>query len=130
MRFHIKDGYGRKHIDLLALIMLAAMVSVVGSGILYLGERVHAPGANEDDLYRTDGTAIGPAPIRSPSSQALLFRSVLFWSMLFRSVAPLAAVTAVRAGHAGRRADAPYRRKDSEAGNKFPHRGSSVGRPV
>lgn len=43
MRFHIKDGYGQKHIDLLALIMLAAVVSVVGSGILYLGERVHAP---------------------------------------------------------------------------------------
>jgi hypothetical protein len=43
MRFHLKDGYGQKHIDLLALIMLAAMVSVVGSGILYLGERVHAP---------------------------------------------------------------------------------------
>jgi hypothetical protein len=43
MRFHIKDGYGQKHIDLLALIVLAAMVSVVGSGILYLGERVHAP---------------------------------------------------------------------------------------
>jgi hypothetical protein len=40
---HIKGGYGQKHIDLLALIMLAAMVSVVGSGILYLGERVHAP---------------------------------------------------------------------------------------
>ena len=40
MRFHIKGGYGQKHIDLLALIMLAAMVSV---GILYLGERVHAP---------------------------------------------------------------------------------------
>jgi hypothetical protein len=43
VRFHIKDGYGQKHIDLLALIMLAAVVSVVGSGILYLGERVHAP---------------------------------------------------------------------------------------
>jgi hypothetical protein len=43
MRFHIKDGYGQKHSDLLALIMLAAMVSVVGSGILYLSERVHAP---------------------------------------------------------------------------------------
>jgi hypothetical protein len=43
MRFHIKDGYGHKHIDLMALIMLAVMVSVVGSGILYLGERVHAP---------------------------------------------------------------------------------------
>jgi membrane protein DedA with SNARE-associated domain len=43
MRLHIKDGFGQKHIDLLALILLAAMVSVVGSGILYLGERVHAP---------------------------------------------------------------------------------------
>jgi hypothetical protein len=43
MRFHLKDGYRQKHVDLLALIMLAAMVSVVGSGILYLGERVHAP---------------------------------------------------------------------------------------
>ena len=43
MRFHIKDGYCQKHSDLLALIMLAAMVSVVGSGILYLSERVHAP---------------------------------------------------------------------------------------
>ena len=43
MRFHIKHRYSQKHIDLLALIMLAAMVSVVGSGILYLGERIHAP---------------------------------------------------------------------------------------
>ncbi len=43
MRFHIKDGYGQKHIDLLALIMLAAMVSVVGSGILYLGEKSTLP---------------------------------------------------------------------------------------
>jgi hypothetical protein len=43
MRFHIKDGYSQKHSDLLALIMLAAVVSAVGSGILYLGERVHAP---------------------------------------------------------------------------------------
>ncbi len=43
MRLHIKGGYGQKHVDLLALIMLAAMVSLVGSGILYLGERMHAP---------------------------------------------------------------------------------------
>ena len=43
MRLHFKNGYGQKHSDLLALIMLAAMVSVVGSGILYLGERIHAP---------------------------------------------------------------------------------------
>ena len=32
MRLHIKDGYGQKHVDLLALILLAAMVSVVGVG--------------------------------------------------------------------------------------------------
>jgi hypothetical protein len=43
MRLHIKGGYGQKHIDLLALVMLAAMVSAVGSGILYLGARIHAP---------------------------------------------------------------------------------------
>jgi hypothetical protein len=43
MRFHIKNGYSQKHVDLLALIMLSAMVSLVGSGIPYLGERVHAP---------------------------------------------------------------------------------------
>ena len=29
--------------DLAAIIMLAAMVCVLGSGILYLGARVHAP---------------------------------------------------------------------------------------
>ena len=43
MRLHIKDGFGQKHNDLMAIIMVAAMVSLVGSGILYLGERVHAP---------------------------------------------------------------------------------------
>jgi len=44
MRSHVKDdGFGQKHSDLLALIMLAAMMSVVGAGILYLSERVHAP---------------------------------------------------------------------------------------
>ena len=43
MRLHIKDGFGQKHSDLMALIMVAAMVSLVGSGILYLGERIHAP---------------------------------------------------------------------------------------
>jgi hypothetical protein len=43
MRFHIKHGYTQKHSDLLALLMLTAVVSAVGSGIFYLGERVHAP---------------------------------------------------------------------------------------
>jgi hypothetical protein len=43
MRLHIKDGFGQKHNDLMAIIMVAAMVSLVGSGILYLGERIHAP---------------------------------------------------------------------------------------
>jgi len=43
VRLHIKDGFGQKHSDLMALVMVAAMVSVVGSGILYLGERIHAP---------------------------------------------------------------------------------------
>jgi len=43
MRLHIKDGFGRRHSDLLALIILGTTVSVVGSGILYLGESVHVP---------------------------------------------------------------------------------------
>ena len=43
MRLHIKDRFGQKHSDLMALVMVAAMVSVVGSGIFYLGERIHAP---------------------------------------------------------------------------------------
>jgi hypothetical protein len=37
MRLHIKDGFGQKHSDLMALVMVAAMVSVVGSGILIPG---------------------------------------------------------------------------------------------
>ena len=55
--------------------------------------------------------------------------STLFGSSLLGSMAPLAAVAAVRAGHAGRRADAPKRRNESENGKKFLHRGSSVERP-
>jgi hypothetical protein len=43
MRLHIKDGFGQEHNDLMAIIMVAAMVSLVGSGILFLGERIHAP---------------------------------------------------------------------------------------
>ena len=44
MRLHINGGYIQRHSNLLAtIIMLAAMVFVMGSGILYLGQRVHAP---------------------------------------------------------------------------------------
>ena len=43
MRLHIKDGFGRRHSDLLALIMLTTTVSVMGSGILYFCESVHVP---------------------------------------------------------------------------------------
>jgi hypothetical protein len=42
MRLRIKDGNG-KHGDLAVVLMLAAMVCVLGSGLFYLGERVHAP---------------------------------------------------------------------------------------
>jgi surface polysaccharide O-acyltransferase-like enzyme len=44
MRLHINGGYVQRHSNLLAtILMLAAIVFVMGSGILYLGERVHAP---------------------------------------------------------------------------------------
>jgi hypothetical protein len=42
MRFRIKDGDGQRR-DLLVILMLAAMVCVLGSGLIYLGERIHAP---------------------------------------------------------------------------------------
>jgi hypothetical protein len=37
----IKNGL--RNLDPLVILMLAAMVCVLGSGILYLGARVHAP---------------------------------------------------------------------------------------
>jgi hypothetical protein len=37
----IKNGL--RNLDLLVILMLAAMVCVFASGILYLGARVHAP---------------------------------------------------------------------------------------
>jgi hypothetical protein len=43
MRLHINGGYFREHSDLLAILMLTATVCVLGSGIFYLGQRVHAP---------------------------------------------------------------------------------------
>jgi hypothetical protein len=39
----IKSGYVQRHSDLLAILSLAAIVFVVGAGIYYLGEKVHAP---------------------------------------------------------------------------------------
>jgi hypothetical protein len=43
MRFHVKDGYGQRHSDLTTSIMSVTTVCVLGSGILYLSETVHAP---------------------------------------------------------------------------------------
>jgi hypothetical protein len=43
VRLHTNGGYVQRHSDLLAILMLVAMVFVMGLGILYLGERVHAP---------------------------------------------------------------------------------------
>jgi hypothetical protein len=42
MRLRIRRGPGQRS-DLPVILMLAAMVCVVGSGLVYLGERVHAP---------------------------------------------------------------------------------------
>jgi hypothetical protein len=35
--------------DLLVILMLAAMVCVMGAGLVYLGARVHAPGQTRID---------------------------------------------------------------------------------
>ena len=43
MHFYIKSGYVQRHSDVLAILSLVAIVFVVGSGIYYLGERVHTP---------------------------------------------------------------------------------------
>jgi hypothetical protein len=42
MRLHIRGGHGQ-HSDLGAILMLAAMLCMLGSGLIYLAERVHAP---------------------------------------------------------------------------------------
>jgi hypothetical protein len=42
MRLRVKTGYGQ-HSDLIVILMLAAMLCLLGSGLLYLGHRVHAP---------------------------------------------------------------------------------------
>jgi hypothetical protein len=43
MRLHIKAGYVQRHGDLLAILSLAAVVFLIGFGILCLGESVHVP---------------------------------------------------------------------------------------
>jgi hypothetical protein len=42
MRLRIRRGEG-EHSDLLVMLMLAAVICLLGSGLVYLGERVHAP---------------------------------------------------------------------------------------
>jgi hypothetical protein len=42
MRLRIRGGEG-EHSDLLVMLMLAAVICLLGSGLVYLGERVHAP---------------------------------------------------------------------------------------
>jgi hypothetical protein len=42
MGLRIRRGHGQRS-DLLVILMLAAMVCMMGSGLVYLGERVHAP---------------------------------------------------------------------------------------
>ena len=43
VRLHIKDGYVQRHSDLLAILSVAAVMFLVGFGILCLGESVHVP---------------------------------------------------------------------------------------
>jgi hypothetical protein len=43
MRLHIKGGGLQRHSDLLAILSLAAVMFLVGSGILYFGESIHVP---------------------------------------------------------------------------------------
>jgi hypothetical protein len=50
--------YGQRS-DLLVILMLAAMVCVMGSGLVYLGERVHAP-----EQTRMIGSGPPDSPLR------------------------------------------------------------------
>lgn len=43
MRLHIRDGSTQRHGDLLAILSLAAVMVMVGYGIICLGESVHVP---------------------------------------------------------------------------------------
>jgi hypothetical protein len=42
MGLRIRRGHGQRS-NLLVILMLVAMVCVTGAGLVYLGERVHAP---------------------------------------------------------------------------------------
>jgi hypothetical protein len=42
MGLRIRRGHDQRS-DLLVILMLAAMVCIIGAGLGYLGERVHAP---------------------------------------------------------------------------------------
>ena len=42
MGLRIRRGHGQRS-DLLVILMLTAMVCMIGAGLVYLGERVHAP---------------------------------------------------------------------------------------
>jgi hypothetical protein len=39
---HVRDGYVERHSEMLAIVSLVAIVFLVGSGIYYLGESIHA----------------------------------------------------------------------------------------
>jgi hypothetical protein len=42
MGLRVRRGHGQRS-DLLVILMLAAMVCMIAAGLVYLGERVHAP---------------------------------------------------------------------------------------
>ena len=58
MGLRIRRGHGQRS-DQLVILMLAAMVFVTVSGLVYLGERVHAP-----EQTRTIDTGSPDPPLR------------------------------------------------------------------
>jgi len=53
MGLPIRRGHGQRS-DLLVILMLAAMVCIIGAGLVYLGERVHAPEQTRIDTGPSD----------------------------------------------------------------------------
>jgi hypothetical protein len=43
VHLYVKGGYIQRHSDMLAILSFVAIVLLVGSGIYYLGESIHAP---------------------------------------------------------------------------------------
>jgi hypothetical protein len=43
VRLQITGGYVQRHSDLLAILLLVAIMVLVGSAIFYLGESLHVP---------------------------------------------------------------------------------------